>query len=147
MTPFRINPTTGDLEFFELSATICPLSKWKHFPEQLRLLAGPENDMRTGWVWKKLSPLSFGGLPVAMALGYHDRRLEMLYFSVITESKDWPTYEESTAELASLTPVMEQQLGIDLKYGQAQLKWGCAFCSYDLKGGFTSAGLNYTHFG
>lgn len=99
--------------------------------------------MRTGWIWRNVNPLAFGGLAVGTMLGFHDQGLETLYFSVIADREGQLSEPERMEEVKMLTRVLEQQLGIKLENGQARFEWGTAYCSYDPKGGFTSVGLNY----
>lgn len=144
---FRIDVETGSLFFPDLKVSIERLSRAKALPAVFHFMLGPVNDMRTGWFWRNLSPLTFEGHPVGMMLGYHDSRLEMLYWSLISGSDGWPSYEECMAEEKVLRSALEAQLGVPFRSpGEAQFAWGNVYCSYDPKGGFTSAGINYTFF-
>jgi len=142
VSAFRIDPPTGHLVFPQLGVTLERMSQWKAMPEELRKLAGPDRDKRTGWIWRSISSLEFQSHSVGLMLGYRSERLETLYFSLAGPA--WPTEAECRQEVQVLTKAMEAQLGVSLgTRGSAKFKWGNVYCSYDPKGGFTSAGINY----
>ena len=119
-------------------------------PESLTSLMGPANEMRTGWIWRRLSPLKFEGNTVGILLGYHDGRLEMFYFSLLCDRADpagWPSEKECLADLQILRPALEGQLGVRLDArGCTQFPWGGVSCSYDPKGGSSDVTINYMFF-
>ena len=148
MTAFHIDPATGDLVFPEAGVRIRRFSKWKELPDAVLPLAGPALDMKTGWNWRRLTGISFQELPVGAMLGYHNDRLEMFNFGLISESEGWPTQEEAMEEERVLQAALAQHLGVPLdSRGQAQFPWGAAFCAFHPKDQATTAGVNYTYFG
>ncbi len=133
MSSFRIDPATGELVFPELGVKLPRMSAWQTVPEVLRKLAGPDRDMRTGWIWRTIQALQFEGHPAGLASGECEPPVR-------------PTEEECQQKIKVLTAALEAQLGVSLgRRGEAYFPWGSAYCGYDPKGGFTSAGINYTY--
>ncbi len=152
MHPFCIDPATGNLVFPSLNAVVERMSQWKKLPEPLKPLLGAMRGMSTGWAWPIFSDLCFENHPIGLSLGYNNRRLEMVSFSLLREPLEngeinWPTYEESMAEEKILRAALEKQLRVPLSEGGGvQFSWGSAYCLYHPKDAATSAGINYTFF-
>jgi len=145
---FQIDPKTGDLVFEHGTVVLARLSNWRSVPTSFKVLMGPERDMRTGWKWRGISPLQFEGEAIAMSLGYHDDRLEMVNFSLLPPDGASPWDGDPVEEEKVLRRLVEASLGIPLsERGTAQYKWGSVYCGYDPKSMETSAGINYTFFG
>ena len=152
MDNFSIDPETGNLIFHSLNAVVERMSKWSAFPEALKLQIHAMRNMGTGWSWPLIAPLLYEGIRVGVSFGYHNRRLEMLNFSMPRDPNPgedgpvWPTQAESMEEEKILRQAMGKQLGVSLDSGGAQFKWGSAYCLYHPRDDATSAGVNYTFF-
>ncbi len=141
---FSIDPDCGSLIFEPGNVFLTRLSHWRAIPESFSALLGPDRDMRTGWIWRSLSPVIYQGHSVALALGYHNDRLEMIDFSLLRATAGWPTQEESMEEVKILRAAIEAQLATTLdSTGTRKFPWGGVYCMFDPRSGATSAGINY----
>lgn len=99
-------------------------------------------DMGTGWVWLRLPTFQDGDVIVGLSLGFNCGRLERITLTDAnpkfgTSWNDWSEKQEH---------FRAEKIGHWLTgkgYPPGSYSWGAVWASYDVKGGFGSAGVRF----
>lgn len=104
-------------------------------------------DHGNGYTWSYFHRLQFGGMPCALALGFHHAVLTEVHLSVSLPDapleSGWPTRAAIDAEIAYVRGVFTQQLGRGFGERSESFYWGVAWSGFDPKAFVASAGIRY----
>jgi hypothetical protein len=99
-----------------------------------------------GYEWLYLRGLSFGGEPAALALCFHEGRLEQAQWSVMLSQASgeggWPSREAIDEEVSFVRSILAKD-GMKLRGGERNFNWGAMWSDFDPKGFLASNGLRY----
>ena len=140
--PFTIDPQTGQIRIGDAAALRAGEHRTSVEPRISPWLEGTR-DLGNGHAWLDLRGLTFGGEPAALALCFHEDRLEQAAWSVRLRDagmqSGWPAREAIEAELAFVQRTLAEEMGM-----QAGLfAWGELWSHFDSKGFLASNGLRY----
>lgn len=104
-------------------------------------------DHKDGYEWIYLEGLSFGGVPSAMALCFHDGLVREINWSADAPGAEledgWPTREAIDREIAFVRRVLAKLTGEKTFSGHRRFAWGELWSTFDAKGFTASSGLRY----
>jgi len=104
-------------------------------------------DHGNGYTWSYFHRLQFGGMPCALALGFHHAVLTEVHLSVSLPDAQlesgWPTRAAIDDEIAYVRGVFTQQLGRGFGERSESFDWGVAWSGFDPKAFVASAGIRY----
>ncbi|TDU30755.1 hypothetical protein DFR24_0109 [Panacagrimonas perspica] len=104
-------------------------------------------DHKNGYEWIYLDGLSFGGVPGAMALCFHEGLIREINWSADAPGGQledgWPTQEAIDREIAFVRRVLAKLMGEKTFSGHRKFAWGELWSTFDAKGFTASSGLRY----